>query len=63
MNQLSPRDRNRRGTFASTALGTAAGEEAVEIFNTIRLSNANGTKREVAISKFEEYCTPKKDIT
>ena len=35
----------------------------MEIFNTFALSDTDQTKIEVVISKFEEYCTPKKNVT
>ncbi|KAL9977219.1 hypothetical protein ACROYT_G014598 [Oculina patagonica] len=39
-----------------------AGEEALEIFNTFGLSNEDKDKINVVIKKFEEYCTPKKNV-
>ena len=46
-----------------SCLLTVAGPEALEIFNTFALSDTDQTKIEVVISKFEEYCTPKKNVT
>ena len=46
-----------------SCLLTVAGPEALELFNTFALSDADQTKIEVVISKFEEYCTPKKNVT
>ena len=40
-----------------------AGEEALEIFNTFGLSEEDKVKIDVVIKKFEEYCTPKKNVT
>ena len=42
-----------------STLLTVAGVEALEIFNTFRLSE-EWVKIEVVISKFEEYFTPKR---
>ena len=46
-----------------SCLLTVAGPEALEIFNTFALSDTDQTKIEVVIIKFEEYCTPKKNVT
>ena len=46
-----------------SCLLTVAGPEALEIFNTFALSDTDQTKIEVVINKFEEYCTPKKNVT
>ena len=46
-----------------SCLLTVAGPEALEIFNTCALSDTDQTKIEVVISKFEEYCTLKKNVT
>ena len=40
-----------------------AGEEALEIFNTFGLSDEDKVKIDVVIKKFEEYCTPQKNVT
>ena len=46
-----------------STLLTVAGEEALEIFNTFGLSDEDKVKIAVVIKKFEEYCTPKKNVT
>ena len=46
-----------------STLLTVAGEEALEIFNTFGLADADKVKIDVVIRKFEEYCTPKKNVT
>ncbi|KAL9952873.1 hypothetical protein ACROYT_G040197 [Oculina patagonica] len=45
-----------------STLLTVAGEEALEIFNTFDLSDEDKVKIDVGIKKFEEYCTPKKNV-
>lgn len=40
-----------------------AGVEALKIFNMFGLSEEERVKIEEVISKFEEYCTPKKNMT
>ena len=46
-----------------STLLTVAGEEALEIFNTFGLTDEDKVKIDVVIRKFEEYCTPKKNVT
>ena len=46
-----------------STLQTVAGAEALEIFNTFGLSKGELVKIEVVISKFEEFCTPKNNVT
>ena len=46
-----------------STLLTVAGEEAFEIFNTFGLSDEDKVKIDVVIKKYEEYCTPKKNVT
>ena len=46
-----------------STLLTAAGEEALEIFYTFSVSDEDKVKIDVVIKKFEEYCTPKKNVT
>ena len=46
-----------------STLLTVAGEEALEIFNTFGLTDEGKVKMDVVIKKFEEYCTPKKNVT
>ena len=46
----------------SSTLLTVAGEEAPEIFNIFSLSDEDKVKIDVVIKKFEEYCTPKKNV-
>ena len=46
-----------------STLLTVAGEEALEIFHTFSLSNEDKVTIDVVIKKFEEYCTPKKNVT
>ena len=55
-------DKKRSQVQCSTLL-TVAGEEAVEVFSTFGLSSQDAKKIDVVISKFEEYCTSKKNIT
>ena len=43
-----------------STLLTVAGEEALEIFNSFGLTDEDKVKIDVLITKFEEYCTPKK---
>lgn len=42
---------------------TVAGEDAVEVFNTFTFTEDEQNKIAPLISKFEGYCTPKKNIT
>ena len=42
---------------------TVAGEEALKIFNTFGFSDEDKVKIDVVIKTFEEYCTPKKNVT
>ena len=46
-----------------STLLTVAGEEALEIINTFGLTDEDKVKIDVVVRKFEEYCTPKKNIT
>ena len=46
-----------------STLLTVAGEEALEIFNTFGLTDEDKVKIDVVIKKFEEYCTPKRNVT
>lgn len=40
-----------------------AGQEAIDIFNTFKLSPAERDDYSVIVKKFEEYCTPKRNKT
>lgn len=40
----------------------AAGEEAVEVFNTLNLSEEEKENYDVVIKKFESYTTPKRNV-
>ena len=55
-------DKKPQEQQCSTLL-TVAGDKALEIFNTFGLSEEERVKVEVVINKFEEYCTPKKNVT
>lgn len=55
-------DRKPQQQQCSTLL-MVAGVEALKIFNMFGLSEEERVKIEVVISKFEEYCTPKKNVT
>ena len=46
-----------------STLLTVAGKEALEIFNTFGLSDEDKVKIDVVSKKFEECCTPKKNVT
>ncbi|KAK3745993.1 hypothetical protein QZH41_005776 [Actinostola sp. cb2023] len=56
------RDKKSEEMQCSTLL-TVAGEDAVEVYNTFELNEAEQKKIELLISKFEQYCTPKKNVT
>ena len=45
-----------------STLLTVAGEEALEIFHTFGLTEEDKVKIDIVIRKFEEYCTPKKNV-
>ena len=47
----------------SSTLLSVAGEDAVEVYNTFVLDEAEQNKIEPLIKKFEQYCTPKKNVT
>lgn len=55
-------DKKPEPVQCSTLL-TAVGEEAVEVFNTVNVSSEEEDKIALLINKFEEYCTPKKNVT
>ena len=40
-----------------------AGEAAIEVFETFQFSEAEANKLAPLIKKFEEFCTPKKNVT
>ena len=42
---------------------SVAGEDAVEVYNTFFLVEAEQNKIEPLIEKFEQYCTLKKNVT
>ena len=46
-----------------STLSTVAGEDALEIFNTFGLTDADKVKIDFVFRKFKEYCTPKKHVT
>ena len=46
-----------------STLLTVAGEEALEIFNSFGLTDADKVKIDIVIRKFEKYCAPKKNVT
>ena len=47
----------------STELLTVAGEEALESFNTFGFNDEDKLEINIVIKKYEEYCTPKKNVT
>ena len=46
-----------------STLSTIPGKEALEIFNTFVFSKEETNKIQPLINKFQEYCTPKKNVT
>ena len=56
------RDKKSEQIQCSTLL-SVAGEDAVEVYNTFVLDEAEQNKIEPLIEKFEQYCTPKKNVT
>ena len=56
------RDKNSEQIQCLTLL-SVAGEDAVEVYNTFVLDEAEQNKIEPLIEKFEQYCTPKKNVT
>ena len=56
------RDKKPEQVQCSTLL-PVAGEDAIEVYNTFALTEEETNKIDVLITKFENYCTPRKNIT
>ena len=56
------RDKKPEQVQFSTLL-TVAGEDAIEVYNTFALTEEETNKIDVLITKFEDYCTPRKNVT
>ena len=56
------KDKKPEEVQCSTLL-TVAGEDAIEVYNTFALTEEETNKIDVLITKFEDYCTPRKNVT